>query len=388
MRIVDVSAFYAPRGGGVRAYVDRKLAAAAALGHEIIVLAPGKTDTIVQRGRGAVLETLASPSFPLDQRYRYFDDEKALHRALDRWRPDFVEASSPWSSASMVARWDGPAPRALVMHSNPLSAYPYRWFAPVASIETIDRGFDFFWRHLRRLGQAYDLVVSASGELSRRLSSGGMPGVVTIPMGVEPGIFAPRHRDLAYRAALLAECGLDPSATLLLGIGRHAPEKRWGMVIDAALSAGTRSPVGLLLVGEGRLRRRLIGRAGGSPHIRIPGALGDRAALARLMASGDALVHGCEAETFCMVAAEARASGLPVIVPDRGGAADHADRAPSRRYRAGDAQALRDAILAFTGAARSASPRLLDEPPRTMDRHFQELFQAYAMLSPAASRAA
>ncbi|WP_447513532.1 glycosyltransferase, partial [Clostridioides difficile] len=83
----------------------------------------------------------------------------------------------------------------------------------------------------------------------------------------------------------------------------------------------------------------LIARAGGSPHIRIPGPLADRGALARLMASGDALVHGCEAETFCMVAAEARASGLPVIVPDRGGAADHADRAPSLRYRAGDAHA-------------------------------------------------
>jgi alpha-1,6-mannosyltransferase len=388
MRIVDVSAFYAPKGGGVRAYVDRKLAAAAALGHEIIVLAPGKTDAVVPRGPGAILETLASPPFPLDQRYRYFDDERALHRALSRWNPDFVEASSPWSSASMVARWDGPAPRALVMHSDPLSAYPYRWFSPIASIEAIDRGFDFFWRHLRRLGQAYDLVVSASAELADRLRGGGMSGVITVPMGVEPGIFTAQHRDPAYRAALLGECGLGPSATLLLGIGRHAPEKRWGMVIDAALSAGTRSPIGLLLVGEGRLRGRLFGRTAGSPHIRLPGALGDRAALARLMASGDALVHGCEAETFCMVAAEARASGLPVIVPDRGGAADHADRAPSLRYRAGDAQALRDAILAFAQGRPVHAPRILEEAPRTMDRHFLELFGAYASLRPAATRAA
>ena len=36
------------------------------------------------------------------------------------------------------------------------------------------------------------------------------------------------------------------------------------------------------------------------------------------LASADALVHGCEAETFCLVAAEARASGTPMIVPDRG----------------------------------------------------------------------
>jgi hypothetical protein len=32
MKLVDVSAFYAPKGGGVRTYVDRKLKAGAALG--------------------------------------------------------------------------------------------------------------------------------------------------------------------------------------------------------------------------------------------------------------------------------------------------------------------------------------------------------------------
>lgn len=106
------------------------------------------------------------------------------------------------------------------------------------------------------------------------------------------------------------------------------------------------------------------------------------------MASADALVHGCEAETFCMAAAEARASGLPVIVPDRGGAADHADRAPSRRYRAGDVQSLRDAILGFVADRSAIVPRALDEAPRTMDMHFAELFQAYATLRSRVSRAA
>ena len=39
----------------------------------------------------------------------------------------------------MVARWPGSAPRSLVMHADPLSAYAYRWFGRVASIATIDR---------------------------------------------------------------------------------------------------------------------------------------------------------------------------------------------------------------------------------------------------------
>jgi hypothetical protein len=46
--------------------------------------------------------------------------------------------------------------------------------------------------------------------------------------------------------------------------------------------------------------------AGGAAGVVQP--VCDRAALARILASVDALVHGCEAETFCMTAAEARAS--------------------------------------------------------------------------------
>jgi alpha-1,6-mannosyltransferase len=267
------------------------------------------------------------------------------------------------------------------MHADPLSAYAYRWFGGFASMETIDRGFDFFWQHLRRLGEASDLVVSASANLSARLSSGGMAGVVTIPMGVEPGIFGPRNHNPAYRAELLAQCGLDPSATLLLGVGRYSTEKRWGMVIDAAISAGTRAQLALLLVGEGRNRRSLISRASGSPHVQIRGPLTDRRALGRLMASADVLVHGCEAETFCMVGAEARASGIAVIVPDRGGAADHADGLGSRRYRAADPRALRDAILAFVGTRDQQRTRGgLAELPRSMDQHFSALFAAYAAI--------
>ncbi len=67
-----------------------------------IVIAPGERDEVVQRGPGAFLVTIPSPRLPVDRRYGYFHDEKALHRVLDEWRPDHVEASSPWSSATMV----------------------------------------------------------------------------------------------------------------------------------------------------------------------------------------------------------------------------------------------------------------------------------------------
>src|SRR5689334_4716734 len=111
MRIVDVSAFYSPAGGGVRTYVEAKLRAAPRLGHEMIVVIPGERDQVERRGAAALLVSIASPTLPVDRRYRYFDDQQALHRTLDSWRPDHVEASSPWSSATMVGRWQGAATR-------------------------------------------------------------------------------------------------------------------------------------------------------------------------------------------------------------------------------------------------------------------------------------
>jgi alpha-1,6-mannosyltransferase len=384
MRIVDVCAFYSPAGGGVRTYVERKLAAAPAAGHEIIILAPGRENRIEQRGPGAWIEWLESPRLPLDRRYGYFASQEQVHAALDRWQPDIVEASSPWRSASMVVEWPGDAPRILVMHADPLSAYAYRWFGTVAERATIDRGFGWFWRHLRRLDFAYDAVVSASPSFSARLRDGGLAHVVTNPMGVDAGFFDPALRDDGLRARLLERCALPPSATLLIGVGRHAAEKRWPMVIDAVIAAGNDRPVGLLLIGEGRDSAKLARQIGDNPHIHLLSPIRDRLALARTMASADALIHGCEAETFCIVAAEARASGLPLIAPNRGGASDQAQASGGLIYRAGSS----------TDAAR-AIRRFVDLPParpigpvRTMDEHFADLFTLYRHLETPAARAA
>src|SRR6476469_1946521 len=155
MRIADGCAFYTPAGGGVRTYVEAKLRAAARFGHEMIVIAPGERHQVIKRGPGAFLVTIPAPRIALDRRYRYFDDEAALHSALDAWQPDHVEASSPWSSATMVGRWQGSASRSLVMHSDPLAAYAYRWLGGFAPIDKIDRWFGWFWRHLRGLGQMF-----------------------------------------------------------------------------------------------------------------------------------------------------------------------------------------------------------------------------------------
>lgn len=381
MRIVDVCAFYTPQGGGVKTYVEHKLQAARPGREEVIIVAPGERNATVQRTAAGRIMTIAAPRFPLDRRYRYFDDEAALHALLDRLAPNVVEASSPWTSPAMVGRWKGSALRSLVMHADPLSAYAYRWFGGLASRNRIDRGFDWFWRHLRRLDQQFDVVMSASASLSARLSAGGLNKVRTIPMGVAPGLFSPALRNRELRARLLARCELPEDATLLLGLGRLAAEKRWPMVIEAVTAAGFDHPVGLVLLGNGRQRATVVRAAANNPHVHMAAPITDRREVAAVLASADALVHGCEAETFCMVAAEAKASGLPLIVPNEGGAADQFVKGQGEMYEARSALGLTNAIRRFVASGPRLHQQRAGMTAREvpcMDDHFERLFETYS----------
>ncbi len=380
MRIVDVCAFYSPKGGGVKTYIDRKMIAGPAAGHEIVVIAPGPENRVEERGPNARIIFLEQPKFTLDRNYHYFRDEIALHETLDAVQPDIVEASSPWRSARLVGEWRGRAPRALIMHADPLSAYAYRWFGGIATRETIDRQFGWFWRHLLRMDKLFAVTVTAGQSLSDRLIEGGMTNVVTNPMGVADKVFSPSLRDEGLRTRLLERCELDANAALLVAAGRHAPEKRWPMVIEAVTAAGVNAPIGLVLIGDGRDSARVARAAADNPHIELLSPISDRLELARLFASADALIHGCEAETFCMVASEARASGLPLITPDGGGAADQARQAGGWTYVSGDTASAAEAITAFVAANGPQIRRraVADAANvRTMEEHFTDLFALY-----------
>src|SRR5947208_17145436 len=119
------------------------------------------------------------------------------------------------------------------------------------------------------------------------------------------------------------------------------------MVMQAVSEAARRRDVGLLLVGDGNKRWKLELLAERLGPVAVLPQITDREELARLLASADALIHGCEAETFCMVAAEARASGVPMIVPDRGATVDQLVSGAGTAFRAGSQISLERAVRRF-----------------------------------------
>lgn len=376
MHLVDVCAFYTPHGGGVKTYVEQKLRLGPELGATITILAPGDDHEVVEFGPRARIVKIPSPRLAVDKNYWYFADEPALHAALDQLEPDLVECSSPWRSPSWTANWGGKVPRSLFMHADPMSAYAYRWFDGLLPRHVTDRLFAPYWRHIRSVASRYDSVICASRDLTQRLAKGGVPNTRLEPMGVDEGVFSPANRDPALRARLLADLGLPENAGLLLGIGRLAGEKRWPMVIEGVRRAARQRPLGLLLLGGGRMEAKVRAAIGSDPHIRLLDPVRDRPRFAAILASGDALVHGCEGETFGLAAAEARASGVPVVVPDRGGAAEQADNGGGLTYRSADPDALAQAVLAL---AQQGWPRS-SGTVQTMRGHFEQLFAHYRNL--------
>ena len=381
MRIVDVNELYSPSGGGVRTYIDRKIGIMADLGHELIVLAPGKETWVEERPGGGSVHYVAAPRLPLDQNYGLFWDRESITTLLDHYDPDVVECCSPFRIPWIVGDWQGRAVKSFFMHNDNMAAYAQRWFEDFASHDAIERAFSWYTRYMARFLDKYDCVVTNGPALEKRLRARGLRIDAAMPLGIERTHFSPDLRDEKLRQALLAQCGLGPDGLLLLGLGRHHPEKRWPLIVDAVERAGAKAPVGMVLIGQGFETARITRRIAGSPHLRMFRPVYDRERLSRIMASCDALIHGSEAEPFGLVASEAMASGLPLIVPDTGGCAEVADPHASELYEARNPEACAAAILRLARRDRAMLRRaavVAAASVRTDREHTVDLMNYYA----------
>ncbi|MCW3846377.1 glycosyltransferase [Sphingomonas sp. LB-2] len=386
MRVVDVNEYYSPTGGGVRTYLDRKMGIMADLGHELIVVAPGDRTYVEERPGGGAIHWLKSPRLIVDRNYSIFVDEIGIQRILDQLQPDVVENSCPHMSAWSVAHWQGDAVKVHFAHNDHLAAYPQRWLDGISTHDQVERAFGWYTRYMARFLEHYDAFVTNGPALAKRFRRRGLTVHAEMALGIERSDFSPDLRDEKLRAALLAQCGLPPTGHLLLGLGRHHPEKRWPLVIDAVEAAGADMPVGLIMLGDGMQRRKLEARVAGSPHIRMFRPVYDRKRLSRIIASCDALIHGSDTEPFGLVASEALASGLPLIVPDEGGCAEIADPLFAETYRARDPRSASAAIhRMFTreqgflrAAARHAAGKVRTDRDHAIDlmAYYSELVAA------------
>lgn len=383
MKIVDVSGFYSEFGGGVRSYVHQKFEAAARHGHDLTIIAPGVAHRVESRDGGKIV-WVASPPMPFDDNYRLFLGAREVERAIDAECPDVIEGSSTWRGGWIAARSQNSCVKSLVFHQDFVAAYAYTMLDRFLPRSVIDRVFSPYWSYVARLSSHFDITVAGGEWLAKRLSAFGVKNPLAVPLGVESGRFSPENRDVQLRRDLLSRCGISDDGILLLAVGRFHPEKRHEVIVDGFIHAKRKLPnLGLVIVGDGLTRKSVERAARRAGNVCLFGAVSDREEMARIYASADLLVHGSGAETYGMVVAEAIISGLPVIVPDSGGASDFASRSHSAVYATGDGRACGLAVENMLSSAvfKNSRPRNFDyQRISSAEAHFDKLFEIYQAL--------
>ncbi|HQZ35730.1 MAG TPA: glycosyltransferase family 4 protein [Ilumatobacteraceae bacterium] len=114
-----------------------------------------------------------------------------------------------------------------------------------------------------------------------------------------------------------------PRSGIVLGVGRHVPEKGWEHLLRAFEMVRLRAPAATLrLVGDGPDRQRLEALAAASLPSGVAtftGEIDDRELIVEMDAADVVVMPSVHEEGFGMVAIEAAARGRPVVASARGG---------------------------------------------------------------------
>jgi alpha-1,6-mannosyltransferase len=372
MHVVDVTMLYAGAGGGVSTYLDAKarwLHGHSGVRHTIASPnLPPHAGVLASAGPPytAALPGLALPGLG---GYRLPRSADSAARVLASLQPDLIEAgdAGPCAWAALRARQRLQVPVLAFFHSD-LPQLVRRRFGPVAG--------RMAGRYVQRLYRECDLLLAPSAAMVRRLGELGLHAAQQ-PLGIDTSIYTPERRDPGLRA----ELGLPPSARLVVSAGRFCAGKRLDVLTSAVKRLGP--PYHLLMVG-GRSRRR-CGAVTELPFQPNPRAL------ARLLASCDALVHPGDRETFGLVVLEAMACGVPAVVTSGGAVAELLDEGAGVVVEPGSAAALCEGVDALyrQGVAQMGEQARRTACPRyDWDRILPQLLARYrALLAPEDARA-
>ena len=304
MRIALFTETFLPKIDGIVNTLCHLLHHLEARGHPSILFAPAGGPK-----RFAATEVLGIGSLPLPvyPELRMVNPLTDVRAPLEAFRPDLIHVLSPFFlgvAGIRTARRLG-VPLVASYHTD-VPGYCRRY------------GFGFLegpcWRYLRWLHNQAALNLCPSSVTLRELERRRVRNPRVWTRGVDTGRFSPEWRSPEMREFLT---GGNPASTLLLYVGRVAPEKRveWlGDVLEGVPDAR------LAVVGGGPGLEKLRARLEGTPTV-FAGYLGG-AELAKAYASSDVFAFPSANETFGNVVLEACASGLPVVTPDSGGVLD------------------------------------------------------------------
>jgi glycosyltransferase involved in cell wall biosynthesis len=252
------------------------------------------------------------PSIPIPGRSEYrvaLGLPRSVRRDLAMFAPDIIHVSAPDLLGRAAQRFAAE-----------------RGIPVVASMHTrFETYFDYYGLGLLKLGAerwlrhfyaASDCVLAPTTTIRTEMEQAGLVGRTRLwGRGVDPALFSPSLRDLAWRRSQ----GFADDDVIPLFLGRLVLEKGLDCFVKTIAIVRERGyRVRPLIVGEGPARGWLAERL---PNAVFAGHLGGTD-LGRAVASADILVNPSITEAFGNVTLEAMASGLAVICPDVGSTRD------------------------------------------------------------------
>jgi glycosyltransferase involved in cell wall biosynthesis len=162
-----------------------------------------------------------------------------------------------------------------------------------------------------------DKVLVPSDAVAQRCRDLGVQAerISRVPRGVDLELFRPGHRD----EHAFNEFGLNGDPKVLY-VGRISREKGLDALVEGFHEIEP-ADAKLIMVGGGPYRDQLAAKSREGRVIFAGEHTGER--LAQLYASADVFVFPSETETFGNAVVEAQAAGLPVVVSNRGAAAEN-----------------------------------------------------------------
>jgi len=302
LRIVQVSPYSWDVPGGVQVHVRELAAQLRALGHTVLILAPGsareqRDDTVIVgraipvRGNGSVARIAFGPQVA-----------SAVGRALREFKPDVIHVHEPLvPSVSMHVVLSANAPVVATFHSNVgRERTSSLWFKlAVPMIRPV-------WN---KLAKRIAVSEAARHSVCSRMGDGDL---LIVPNGVD-----------VSRFAAAAPAPLAPGRHLLF-VGRLEERKGFPIAVSAFAELARLYPdLRLLVIGDGTERTAVDQlNADARARVEMLGRVDDDRLASYLKAADVYIGPALGGESFGIVLAEAMAAGKPIVASDIDGYRD------------------------------------------------------------------